>query len=64
MDDLSQVLATVTLVDSTYSSGFSGLLASNIEGGPNLGTAATFDNFIVQSVPSPRPCSSRRWAAC
>lgn len=51
--DLSTPLATVSATDSTYTSGFTGLIANaNQVSGPTAFADATFDNFAV-SVPEP-----------
>ncbi len=53
LSDLDDPLATVTLTDSTYQSGYSGLLTTGLLGVTNTGVDATFDNFNAQSVPEP-----------
>ena len=53
LSDLNDALATVTLTDATYQSGFSGVLATGLLGVTNTGVDATFDNFTAQSVPEP-----------
>jgi hypothetical protein len=53
LSDLNDPLASVTLTDATYQSGYAGLLTSGLAGGANDGEDATFDNFSAQSVPEP-----------
>ena len=53
LGDLIDPLATVTLTDATYQSGFAGVLTTGLIGGDNTGVDTTFDNFSAQSVPEP-----------
>jgi hypothetical protein len=53
LSNLNNPLATVTLKDSTYKTGFTGILATGLIGDVNTPVDATFDNFGVQSVPEP-----------
>jgi hypothetical protein len=53
LNNLNTALATVTLVDSTYKSGFTGILATGILDGSNSSVDATYDNFRASAVPEP-----------
>lgn len=53
LGDLNDSLATVTLTDATYQSGFVGVITTGLIGGDNTGADTTFDNFSAQSVPEP-----------
>ena len=53
LNNLNTALATVTLVDSTYGSGFTGVLATGFAAGPNTSVDATFDNLQASAVPEP-----------
>src|SRR4029077_10741850 len=53
LGDLNDPLATVSLTDTTYQSGYAGLLASGLIQSANTGVDATFDNFSAQSLPEP-----------
>jgi hypothetical protein len=53
LSDLNTALASVTLIDSTYASGLTGVLSTGLYAGANTGVDATYDNFRLQSVPEP-----------
>jgi hypothetical protein len=53
LGDLNDPLATVTLTDATYQSGFAGVLTTGLVGGDNTGADTSFDNFSAQAVPEP-----------
>jgi hypothetical protein len=46
-------VATVTATDTTYTSGFSGVIASANLGTPTSAVDVTFDNLLIASVPEP-----------
>ncbi|MBK9139966.1 MAG: PEP-CTERM sorting domain-containing protein [Verrucomicrobia bacterium] len=52
LNDLSTPLVTLTATDSTYSSGFAGLLVAGTLMDPTSAGDATFDNFKVIPEPS------------
>ncbi len=46
-------VATVTATDTTYTSGFSGVVASANLATPTSAVDVTFDNLLIASVPEP-----------
>jgi hypothetical protein len=52
LSDLSTPLVTITATDSTYASGFAGLLVAGTLADPTSAADATFDNFQVIPEPS------------